>query len=302
MSFKNISRKIVSDFKLKYPDVLVKYEVGMEESSAEMESDVMDRLNTEIMAGNGPDILILNNLPWKSYQEKEILLDLSSDLESDLKEGKVFENIFTAFQKDNHQYVIPISFKIPALVQKQAQKTEVSSVEDLWETVQNTEKMPPMYRNGQDLLRYIISVYWQKIQREDGTIDQEELKLILQQTKSIDDELIAKAGWALDFYFQDDQNTEIDRDVFLDDTELMESDIQYGNTAMNLGYLSSLRTLINIVNFNQDYQIVSRQVFSSLLAGINSKAAHLETAKDFIKFMLSGEEQQIFTKSEPLTV
>lgn len=291
----NIIQKIVSDFKLKYPDVLVKYEVGMEESSAEMESDVMDRLNTEIMAGNGPDILILNNLPWKSYQEKEILLDLSSDLESDLKEGKVFENIFTAFQKDNHQYVIPISFKIPALVQKQAQKTEVSSVEDLWETVQNTEKMPPMYRNGQDLLRYIISVYWQKIQREDGTIDQEELKLILQQTKSINDELIAKAGWAFDFYFQDDQNTEIDRDVFLDDTELMESDIQYGNTAMNLGYLSSLRTLINIVNFNQDYQIVSRQVFSSLLAGINSKAAHLETAKDFIKFMLSGEEQQIFT-------
>ena len=291
----NIIQKLVSDFKLKYPDILVKYEIGMEESNAEMESDIMDQLNTEIMAGNGPDILLLNNLPWKSYQEKEILLDLSSDLESDLEEGKVFENIFTAFQKDNCQYVIPISFKIPVLLQKQAQKSEVSSVEDLLKTVQNTEEMPLMYRNGQDLLRYIISVYWQKIQKEEGMIDQDELKLILQQTKSINDELRSKAGWAWDFYFQDQENTEIDLDAFLYDTELMESDIQYGNIAMDLGYLSSLRTLIHIPNFNQEYQIVSNHVFSPLLVGINSKAEHVDTAKEFIKFALSEEEQQIFT-------
>lgn len=291
----NIAQKLVSDFKLKYPDVLVKYEVAIDDSSTEMESDMMDRLNTEIMAGNGPDILILNNLPWKAYQEKEILLDMSSDLQSDLKEGKVFENIFTSLQKDNHQYVIPISFKIPVLVQKQAQKSEVSSVEDLLKTIQNTEEMPPMYRNGQELLRYIISIYWQKIQKENGNIDRDELKQILQQTKNINDELIAKAGWALDFYFQGNENTEIDRDVFLNDTELMVNDIQYGNTAMDLGYLSSLNTFINIPNFNQEYQVVSNHVFSALLAGINSKSNHMDTAKEFIKFVLSEEEQQIFT-------
>ena len=291
----NITQKLVSDFQIKYPDVLVKYEVAIDDSSTEMESDLMDRLNTEIMAGNGPDILLLNNLPWKAYQEKEILLDMRGDLESDLKEGKIFENIFTALQKDNHQYVIPISFKIPVLLQKQAQKSEVSSVEDLLKTVQNTEEMPLMYRNGQDLLRYIISVYWQKIQKEEGMIDQDELKLILQQTKSINDELKSKAGWAWDFYFQDQENTEIDLDAFLYDTELMESDIQYGNIAMDLGYLSSLRTLIHIPNFNQEYQIVSNHVFSPLLVGINSKAEHVDTAKEFIKFALSEEEQQIFT-------
>lgn len=75
----------------------------------------------------------------------------------------------------------------------------------------------------------------------------------------------------------------------------MESDIQYGNIAMDLGYLSSLRTLIHIPNFNQEYQIVSNHVFSPLLVGINSKAEHVDTAKEFIKFALSEEEQQIFT-------
>lgn len=73
------------------------------------------------------------------------------------------------------------------------------------------------------------------------------------------------------------------------------SDIQYGNVTMDLGYLSSLITFVDFQNFNQEYQVVSDRVFSSLLAGINGKSEHLETAKEFIKFALSEEEQQIFT-------
>ena len=293
----NITQKIVSDFQIKYPDVLVKYEVGMEETNAEMETDVIDRLNTEIMAGNGPDILILNNLPWRAYQEKEIFVDMKGDLDSTFREDKLFENIFAAFQKDKHQYIIPISFKIPVIIQKKDQAATVRSVEDLLQAVQNIEEMSPMFRNGQELLCYLISVYWQQIQKKDGSIDRNQLKQLLEQIKIINDDLIAKAktGWAFDFYFQENENTEGDRDVFLDYVDLMVSDIQYGNVAMDLGYLSSLITFVDFQNFNQEYQVVSDRVFSSLLAGINGKSEHLETAKEFIKFALSEEEQQIFT-------
>ena len=69
----SVVEKIISDFQSAHPDVLVKHEVGMGDSSLKDETDAISSLNTEIMAGNGPDVLLLNGLPWKSYQEKGIL-------------------------------------------------------------------------------------------------------------------------------------------------------------------------------------------------------------------------------------
>lgn len=41
------------------------------------EADALRTLNTEILAGSGPDILRLDGMSTKSYLEKDVLLDLS---------------------------------------------------------------------------------------------------------------------------------------------------------------------------------------------------------------------------------
>ena len=44
--------------------------------------DAIKALNTEIMAGNGPDVIMLDGLPIESYLAKGMLADLSENLKA----------------------------------------------------------------------------------------------------------------------------------------------------------------------------------------------------------------------------
>ncbi len=289
----SVIEKIISDFQSAHPEVFVQYEVGMSDSSAKDETDAISSLNTEIMAGNGPDVLILNGLPWESYQEKGILEDLSADLGTYINEDKVFENFFSAYQTDGFQYVIPISFKIPALIGKEEVVSDVNSVEELLKTTENTEDLPPFFRNKQALLRYIFSIYWQRVEKEKGRISKEELKEVLENVKQINDVLQEKES-ELSKFFVGDEEREKNYDVFANDNWLDISNIKYGNVAMDLGYLSCRRDFLDVLNCDLSYQTLSDGVFSALIAGINKESDNIGNAEEFLGFALSDEEQKIF--------
>lgn len=71
-------RQSVIKFQNKNPDIFISLEIGVDgEQSGASVSDALRALNTEIMAGNGPDILLLDGLPVNSYIEKGLLTDLS---------------------------------------------------------------------------------------------------------------------------------------------------------------------------------------------------------------------------------
>lgn len=289
----SVVEKIISDFQSAHPDVLVKHEVGMSDSSLKDETDAISSLNTEIMAGNGPDVLILNGLPWKSYQEKGILENLSSGLETCTQEDKVFGNLFSAYQADGSQYVIPISFKIPVLIGEENVVSKVDSIEELLRTAENTEDLPPFFRKKQALLRYIFSIYWQRVEQEEGRISKEELKKVLENVKLINDDLLEKEN-EISKFFAGDEDREKDYDVFANDTWLDASGIKYENVAMDLGYLSHLQDYVNVLNCDLSYQTLSDGVFSALIAGVNKESDHIGNAEEFLKFALSDEEQKIF--------
>ena len=235
----------------------------------------------------------MNGLPWKSYQEKGILENLSSSLESCIQEDKVFGNLFSAYQTDDSQYVIPISFKIPVLIGAENVISKVDSVEELLKTAENTEDLPPFFRKKQDLLRYIFSIYWQRVEQEEGRISKEELKKVLENVKLINDDLLEKEN-EISKFFAGNEEREKDYDVFANDTWLDASAINYGNVAMELGYLSHLQDYANILNWDLSYQTLSEGVFSALIAGVNKESDHIENAEEFLKFALSDEEQKIF--------
>ena len=61
-------RQIAALFQKKYPDIYLNYETGMSEEDAVTSTDALKNLNTEIMAGNGPDVLIMTE-----YRRRRIL-------------------------------------------------------------------------------------------------------------------------------------------------------------------------------------------------------------------------------------
>ena len=82
-------RQAVVMFQKKYPDIYLTLETGMSGNDGVTRTDALKTLNTEIMAGKGPDILILDGISSETYAEQGMLEDLSGIL----KEAGLLDNI-----------------------------------------------------------------------------------------------------------------------------------------------------------------------------------------------------------------
>ena len=74
-------RQAVSQCMLEHPELEVEYEVGMQEGLEK--EDAIKQLNTRLLAGEAPDVLILDGLPVDSMVEQGLLADLSSLVDTD---------------------------------------------------------------------------------------------------------------------------------------------------------------------------------------------------------------------------
>ncbi len=293
-SLKNnyVLEKMISDFQSSHPEVQMIHEVGMEEAAVKEEADAIGILNTEMMAGTGPDVLLLNGLPWESYAQKGMLKDLHSDLASYVSGEEGFANLFQAYQTDGAQYAAPVSFKIPVVVGAKEKVSQIQSPADLLSAAEKTEDMPAFFRQDKGLLRYMFSIYWRDIQKEDETVSKEGLRELLETVGKINNRLKETEN-EISLFFQEDEPKKSD-DVFANDTFLDASNITYGNVAMDLGYLSSIHDFWDIVHRGFSYQATAKGVFSALIAGINCESQQEELAREFLSFMLGEEEQKIF--------
>lgn len=70
-------RQAMGLFQRQNPDVHVVYDVALTGADAVTASDALRTLANELLAGKGPDLLVLDGMPIDSYVEKGVLLDLS---------------------------------------------------------------------------------------------------------------------------------------------------------------------------------------------------------------------------------
>lgn len=185
-------RQAVSLYQAANPSVYVQYVIGLEQAGAATREDAIKSLNTRIMAGDGPDVLILDNLPVDSYREKGLLMDIGPVLDSLEQEEAVYPNVLAAFQNDGHVYMVPCEIQLPFIlgnVNDLEQMTDVSCIADV---VENVRKNTP----GDDLLGFsspkavmrlfsMTSVPTWKM--EDGTINREGISDFLVQSRRIYD-------------------------------------------------------------------------------------------------------------------
>ena len=71
-------------------------------------------MNTQLMSGQGSDIILLNNLPYQTYADKNLLVDLGGLMQSDqsFDSGKYYQNIFEALKYKDKLYGLPVSIGI----------------------------------------------------------------------------------------------------------------------------------------------------------------------------------------------
>lgn len=185
-------RQAIFRYQAQNPEVYVEYEVGMEEGSSVTKEDALKKLNTQIMAGEEPDFLILNDMPTDSYIEKGLLADVSPLIDSLEGEEKLFDNIVDAFRKDGKIYTVPCDVNLPTILSREKYLSDIHGLEDIAAAVErlradNPEKDLFGVCSEKGIMRIFSVAYAPLWKTEDGGIDTAAIGQFLTQTKRIYD-------------------------------------------------------------------------------------------------------------------
>lgn len=320
-----VVRQAISLYQKENPAVYVEYEIGLEGNSMTRE-DAIKNLNTRTMAGKGPDVLVLDNMPMDSYIEKGILADIAPLLDGMGGEDAVFPNIVDAFREDGHVYMIPCGIQLPYVLGRNEDIKDMTSMSDIVNIMKEMRSQNP----GTDLLRLsspqaIMRVFsltcapaWRA---EEGALNAEAISDFLTQTKQIYD--IQMDGLSEEAV----QEWEAEKDIYLsyysvNGESLEESDEirtrHQGAYLMGKAQQFAAGSTDNIGEYNchmslpksegfEDCGVIpmngqcSNVFWAKTLLGINASSENKERAQDFIKTALSTEVQIDMENGFPVT-
>lgn len=104
--------QMVSQYQVAHPEVTIDLEIGLSGEEGVTEADALRTLNTEILAGNGPDLICLDGFNLDAYLEKGILADLSGVLN---QAEPTLEQITRCYEADGKVCAVPTSFTLPVM-------------------------------------------------------------------------------------------------------------------------------------------------------------------------------------------
>ncbi len=113
------------------PDVEIDIEVGVPDYDTTV-SDALKKLNTRLLAGNGPDIILMDDIQSESYMQSGQLLELTDIVEEaeNLASG-VAENS----KYNGRVYTIPLSVTLMANISRTDASIDFSSLEKFNESI-----------------------------------------------------------------------------------------------------------------------------------------------------------------------
>lgn len=185
----NALQQLITAYQKEYPDVFVKKIIGMSGSDGVTADDAIKSLNTEVLAGKGPDVLVLDGLPADSYVEKGALCDISNYVEQANESEGLFTNIMDAYTSDNKIYQVPTRFYFTVAEGDSSMLDHSGSIQDFKayiDTVKSGDEKVFGFFGPKTILNEFYnadSASW----RTTSGIDQEKLKDCLEAAKALYD-------------------------------------------------------------------------------------------------------------------
>ena len=300
--------QMISLFQKEYPDISVTIQEGMTGEDGVTATDAMKNLNTELMSGEGPDILIMDGLDAENYIERGMLEDISGIME---KAG-ILENIQDAYEEeDGSIYCMPVRFGIPVLAGFSEEidgAVDLEKIADMTEKYQNdySDSFYPAYQTRWPgvMLRFFGEISASEWMKKDRTLDAEKVKDFFQQVSRIY-QAGQKAGNAsLDSTYEYAEKME----RIYDKNRREESSLNSylvpcadGQALFSYGYLFSLEELFLLTTIEKQNPDISHRLLNGqaencfspeMIMGISVKAREKETAKLFVSFLFSEEQQK----------
>ncbi len=319
-SIKQFARKYQND----KDDIKINYEFGIGTYGGLTEDDALKKLNTEIMAGKGPDILLLDGMNSEYYEEKGILENLDDIVEENKED--LFSNIIDSFYKGNKIYLIPINIKIPMIMGKKDVVSDGEDIKSLANSIEDNLKNQDIsimkIYNPEDIIN--LMYFTSSKDFIDGKdLNEESVKSFLENTKKIYD--ISKNKTNKDEYklYNESSNKYkeqygdgelFSKNIFLTKSIGPNDFVKKDITNVDLGYVSSLADVSRVLGTVNNRDDISYKYFSGngeklFLPGnvvaVNSKSKNKKMAKEIVSDILKNEyfnsdTEGIFTTNKKL--
>lgn len=304
-------RRAISGFRKENADIYIKYEIGMSGEDSVTENDAITALNTRLLAGEGPDVIILDGMPMESYIEKGLLEDISGLIEEVKKESSYFDNILEAYDTKKGIYSVPFRYYVPLIAgdkQTLVNITDLNSLADQIKAVRSENDKAITAFGTYTLEETLKKLYlssspaWMKA----GKLDEAGLKEFLTQAK-----IIYEADQKnLTEEYRNAHERSLTFGVEIGRTEEI-SRLSIGDQAMSLvtghqllagGYLGDMSDFSNLVSAVNKLGSISYQTLAGQaeqvfvpngILGMNANTKEKENAELFLKILLSEEVQAL---------
>lgn len=305
-------RQAVSLFQKQHPEAYVRYEIGMNTENGMTSEDAIKNLNTRIMSGSGPDLLVLDGLPRRSYEEKGVLMDLSELVGDFGDENTLFPNIVKSCTEDGKLWYLPLRFRLPLLAGEKEAIDGVTDLRTLADTMEALREANPKgtlsdFTTEEKTLRIlgiVCSGSWTT--KETGAIDEERLTDFLTQARRIfQAEAAGLSEEEMSTYkmrYENSLNWSGAMEYFADISSSGLS-VAMGMQKMGAGVNSMVDGGFNLISTlanqeeNFSYGIWQGQITGGFIPkgmiGISSGSKDSQLTRDFFRFLYGRELQDI---------
>lgn len=286
----------------KNPGCTVSVEVGLTEEAGLTVEDAVKTLNTEILAGTGPDVIILDGMSVEQYCESGLLLDLSGILREVESEEGIYEKIAYAYKTNEAVYAVPGRFQFPIMVGEKEQLDKITDLNSFVDVVKGMKEQHPEQSSivglyGKGLLEYMFDFCAPSWLSNSGEIETNKLKEFLEAVKKMED--VQKEGVSaadiealINSIVYSDDNAELDQPRY----------VTNGNQSLAVYLSKSLDFSMTLLEAIQDTAYSfdgargqSANVFiPKEIIGVNAKSQNQTSAIAFVKEFLSAESQSTF--------
>lgn len=301
----------VATFRDERPEIAVEMRIGIPAGSGTAADDALRALNADIIAGTGPDVIVLDGLPTEAFIGQGALLDLSDALE-DLHASKdeYFESVLNAFSSDGGTYCVPGRFFLPVALGDVEYLEHTTSLGEMTDFIASSKDA----RAGLNTATSVAALFAassQSLFEGDGSVDRDALESFFTCTKTLIDigdenltrNISEEARANLQGY--DYRATELSSVSLADGHGVSGAGILgiSGGEAsrLEIGSMDSCTSLGMLslaaenAEFDCSYKLLAfggEQVFvPGSILGVNANSKEAETAKEFIAYLLSSEQQ-----------
>lgn len=284
----------INVFKSSNKSITVNYEIGTGEDEAVTVKDAISNLNTKLLAKDGPDIIMLDQISIDNYINNEYLTDISDVINELTKSNTIFENLANTYSKDGKIYAVPSRF---AIMMIEGDKKTVENASNVSSLISHSEQLKSDNSKvsvfEEDNFDYVAEfMYNASVPNliNNGKINRDAINEFcnnIQKLHAIYNKPNVKFEEPIDNVF-------IGVDYFGLADNLLKIGTDYVST---FGYQFSGMNALKKFNDNYSYALFNASAGNIFLpiniAGINSYSSNKETAKEFIKTLLSKDVQTL---------